>query len=178
MIPARGLRSFTLVALAALLAVPAGAFAQQSKSAALAAELAQLLDAKKLDTIAAKAADQYVGAIYIPGAELLVVSGRTTATDHMNLLLAQKSYRDVYQDLFSAADAKSKVFVTDLGANGLTFKNSTPDTVEVAGKTVSFDGEWSKAKISEQEYTKTYESSDDHYSQMLQALIAALKKSS
>jgi len=174
-IPARGLRSIALVI---LLAVPAGALAQESKSAALASELAQLLDAKKLDTIAAKAADQYVGAIYISGAELLVVSGKTAATDRMNLLLSQKSYRDVYQDLFSAADAKSKVFITDLGANGLKFKNTQPDSVEVAGKTVSFDGDWSKAKISEQEYTKAYQTSDEQYSQMLQALIAALKKSS
>lgn len=175
MIPARRLRSLTLVV---LLAVPAAAVAQESKSAALAGELAQLLDSKKLDTIAAKAADQYVGAIYIPGAELLVVSGKTATAGRMDLLLSQKSYRDVYQDLFSAADAKTKMFVTDLGANGLKFKNSTPDTVEVAGKTVSFDGEWGKAKISEQEYTKTFQTTDEQYSQMLQALIAALKKSS
>lgn len=164
------------LALAVLLAVPAGAYAQESKSAALATQLAQLLDAQKLDTIAARAADQYVGAIYIPGAELLVVSGKIAAADRENQLLSQKSYRDVYQDLFSAADAKSKVFVTDLGANGLRFKNSTPDTVEIAGKTVSFDGDWSKAKLSEQEYTKAYQTTDEQYSQMLQALITALKK--
>lgn len=175
MIPARRLRSLTLVM---LLAVPAGVYAQDSKSTALATELAQLLDAKKLDTIAAKVSDQYVGAIYIAGAELLVVSGKTAAASHMDLLLSQKSYRDVYQDLFSASDAKTKMFVTDLGANGLKFKNNTPDTVEVAGKTVSFDGDWSKAKISEQEYTKTFQTTDEQYSQMLQALIAALKKPS
>lgn len=173
MIPARGLRS---LAFAILLAVPAGAFAQDSKSAALAMQLTQLLDAQKLDTIAAKTADQYVGAIYIPGAELLVVSGKIATADRENNLLAQKSYRDVYQDVFSTADAKSKVFVTDIGANGLRFKESAADTVEVAGKTVSFDGEWSKAKLSEQEYTKAYQTSDEQYSQMLQALIAALKK--
>ena len=80
MTPARGLHS---LALAIVLAIPAGAFAQDSKSAALATQLTQLLDAQKLDTIAARTADQYVGAIYIPGAELLVVSGKiaTAETD-------------------------------------------------------------------------------------------------
>jgi hypothetical protein len=164
------------LALATLLAVPAGAYAQESKSAALAAQLAQLLETQKLDTIAARAADQYVGAIYIPGAELLVVSGKIAAADREEQLLSRKSYRDVYQDLFSAADAKSKVFVTDLGADGLRFKNSTPDTVEIAGKTVSFDGDWSKAKLSEQEYAKAYQTTDEQYSRMLQALITVLKK--
>jgi hypothetical protein len=162
-----------------LLVFPAAALAQESKSAALASELRQLLEANKLDTIAAKAAaDHYVGAIYIAGAELLVVSGKTSAPDHENLLLSQKSYRDVYQDLFSAADPKSKTFVTDFGADGLLFKNATPDSIQVDGKTFAFDGEWDKAKLSEQEYTKAYQTGDEQYSQMLQALIAALKKPS
>ena len=34
------------------------------------------------------------------------------------------------------------------------------------------------AGISRDEYTKSYETSDEQYAQMLQALIAALKKSS
>lgn len=174
MTPVRCLRVLPLVL---LLAVPATAIAQDSKSAALAAQLAQLLDSKKLDTIAAKSADQYVGAIYISGAELLVVSAKASVPAHEDVLLASKSYRDVYQDLFSSGDVKTRVFVTDLGANGLRFKNDTPDTVEVAGKTVSFDGEWGKAKISEADYTKTYTTSDERYSQMLQALITAAKGS-
>jgi hypothetical protein len=172
--PVRCLRALPLVL---LLAVPAAAFAQEAKSAALATQLTQLLDSKKLDTIAAKSADQYVGAIYIAGAELLVVSAKASVPAHEDVLLASKSYRDVYQDLFSSGDVKTRMFVTDLGADGLRFKTDTPDTVDVAGKTVSFDGEWGKAKISEADYRKTYTTSDEQYSQMLQTLIAAVKGS-
>jgi hypothetical protein len=50
--------------------------------------------------------------------------------------------------------------------------------VELAGRTTSFDGEWGKAKISEAEYTKTFETTDEQYTAMLQALIAVLKKTS
>ena len=50
--------------------------------------------------------------------------------------------------------------------------------MDVAGKTIAFDGNWGKAKISEEEYTKTWQSYDDRYSQLLQALIAQLKKPS
>ena len=50
--------------------------------------------------------------------------------------------------------------------------------MDATGKTTAFDGDWRKAKISEQEYTKQYVARDEEYSQMLQALIDTLKKSS
>ena len=161
-----------------LLMAPAATFAQDSKSAALATELTSLLDQMKLDSIASQYADQVVGALYIPGTQLLVVTGKSSA--HFDPMLKQKAYRDVYIDLNGIPDT-TKVFFSDLGANGLRFKkeNNQPfDSVDVGGKTISFDGEWGKAKISEQEYTKTWQSYDDRYSQLLQALIAALKKPS
>lgn len=172
-----------LVALVAIsvLAVPALTFAQQSKSAALAAELTRLLDENKLDSIAAKTADQYVGALYIPGSQLLVVQAKYTVPERMNQLLTQKAYRDVYIDLNSASDLKTKIFISDVGANGLRFKRETNqpwDTVDLPGRSIAFDGDWDKAKISETEYTKTYQSTDEQYAQMLQALISALKKPS
>ena len=69
----------------------------------------------------------------------------------------------------------------DLGANGLRFRreeNQPFDTADVAGRSLSFDGEWDRAKLSEQEYRKVFDETDAQYAQMLQALIAALKKPS
>jgi hypothetical protein len=83
--------------------------------------------------------------------------------------------------LNATTDQASKIFVSDLGANGLQFKREKKlpfDTAEVAGKSVSFDGEWSKAKMSEADYTRTFTATDEQYAQMLQALIAVLKKPS
>ena len=175
------LRGLT-AALVVLLIVPTVARAQQpSKSASLATELVRLLDQQKLDSIAAPQSDRYVGALYMAGTQLLVVSGKFASTDRIKYLLYMKNYKDAYIDLNSASEQQSKVFVSDLGANGLRFrkdKNMPSDTVDIAGKTVSFDGEWGRAKLTEAEYTKTYQTTDEQYSQMLQALIDALKKPS
>jgi hypothetical protein len=166
------------VLVAGLFVAPATAYAQESKSAALATELTGLLDQMKLDSVAGQSADEVVGALYIPGTQLLVVTGKSSA--HFAPMLKQKAYRDVYVDLNGIPDT-SKVFISDLGANGLHFKreNNQPfGSIDTGGKTISFDGDWGKAKISEQEYTKTWQSYDDRYSQLLQALITALKKPS
>ena len=50
--------------------------------------------------------------------------------------------------------------------------------LDVDGKTVAFDGEWKKAKMTEADYTKAYQQHDEAYSRMLQALIETLKKAS
>jgi hypothetical protein len=116
------LRRFTLAGALVLAASPA--FAQESKSAALASELAKLMDQMKADSIAAHhpaAPDQFVGALYFPGSQLLVVTAR---------------------------------------------------------KNLAFDGDWKKAKLSEDEYMKGFQQADDEYAKMLQALLAELKKTS
>ena len=154
----------------------------ESRSAQLAAELTQLMGAKNLDSIATSDADHYVGALYMPGAQLIVVRATVPVKDRMSYLLYNKMYRDAYVDLNSTGDRTSRVLITDLGANGLQFrreKDQPFDIVDVGGKSHSFDGKWGgKENPSREEYTKTYASTDEQYSQMLQALITALKKPS
>jgi len=176
----RGIRAFVL---SCLVFAPVVSYAQESKSASLAAELVRMMDAAKLDSIAAKlgAGDEYVGALYFPGTQLLVVMAKYPSAPRMNYLLAEKNYKEMYLDLSSATDQKSRTFIMDLGANGLRFKreNNQPyDTVDAHGRSVAFDGEWNRAKISEDDYRKTFSTSDEQYAQMLQSLIAQLKKPS
>ena len=47
-----------------------------------------------------------------------------------------------------------KVLIADLGANGLFARREENqfDTADLAGKSYSFDGDWGRAKISEQDY--------------------------
>ena len=177
-----GAHRVRIVVVACTLLMPAAVLAQESKSAVAATELTRLLDQQKLDSIAAKheAAGQYVSALYIAGSQLLVVSAKYSQPARMDYLLTEKKYQEIYQDLNSASETQSKVFVMDLGANGLRFKQEKNelDTADVSGKSVVFDGDWGKARISEAEYRKTFEATDAQYTQMLQALVAALKKSS
>ena len=176
----RGVRC-VVPALAFLLG-PALAIAQQSKSATLVGELVKLMESKNLDSIAAKiAGDQYVGALYFPGSQLLVVQARYSVPARMDAQLSEKKYRDVYIDLNSASVPESKTLISDLGADGLQAKreeNRPFDTVDTGGKSYAFDGDWGKAKISEAEYTKTFQTSDTEYARMLEALVAELKKPS
>jgi hypothetical protein len=166
--------------LAGLLLVPGTLSAQDSKSATVVAELTQLLDQMKLDAVAARqGTDQFVAALYFQGSQLLVVGGKYSAPDRITYLIGQKQYRDVYADLSSASEQATKVFVMDLGANGLKFKreNNEPfDTVDASGTSIAFNGE--RGKLSEDDYRKAFATSDEQYTSMLQALLAALKKPS
>ena len=166
--------------LLALFLAPAFAAAQASRSSQLATELAMLLDAMKLDSIAAKVeGDEYVGALYLAGSQLLVVKARYSAPQRMDVQVAEQNYRDVYIDLNSASIPDSKILISDLGVNGLQARrgNDQPfDTVDIGGKSYAFDGDWGAAGISEQEYTEAFEMSDAEYTRMLEALVAQLKK--
>ncbi len=169
------------VLIAVVLALPVAARAQDVKSADLAKQLAQLLDEKKLDAIAAadpQTAGAFAAALYYPGTELLVVSAKYAAPSLLTDKIAQKNYRDVYVDLSSASVAGSKIFVMDIGADGLVPKpkGDTPaDSIERGNTSVAFDGEYKKAKMSEAEYTKAFTQADADYAQILQLLIAKLK---
>jgi len=157
------------------------AFAQDSRSAALAKELTALLEAKKLDSIAARsssASDQYVAALYFPG-QLLVVSARYSSPPILNEKIARSEFKDVYIDLNAASIPESKVLITDLGADGLRAKreaNQPFDTQDVNGKGIRFDGNWREDKMSEADYMKAFSEADEKYMHALEVLIGALKK--
>jgi hypothetical protein len=162
---------------------PVSAQENTSQSAAFAKQLTDLLDAQKLDSAAAKdpsQADVYIAALYFPG-QLMVVAAKYSVPVLLNDKLAKKEYREIYMDLNSASDPKTKTLIMDLGADGLKARrdeNKPFDTFEVAGKSRSFDGDWKAQKISEEEYMKAFADADARYAKLLQALIAQLKKTS
>ena len=155
--------------------------AQELKSAALAKELVQLMEQGKLDAIAAKTseADTFVAALYLPG-QLLVVRAKYQPAVLLNEKLIKKDYREVYTDLQSAAVAGTRLFVMDVGADGLKPKKEDArfDTADIDTRTVVFDGEWKKAKLSEEEYLKSFADLEKRYADMLAVLVAQVKKGS
>ena len=158
------------------------AWAQEPKSAAPAKELAQLLAARKLDSIAARMPDnreEFVGALTFPG-QMMVVWARTTAPAVVNEKLIRKEYREVYIDLNSASVADSRHFVTDLGPDGLKAKpdqkQGPADSHDLGAKTFRFDGNWRAIKMKEDDYMKAYAEADAAYTRAIQALIDELKK--
>ena len=182
---ARSVRMVWLPAVCGVLALAlaAPALAQESKSTAAAKELGDVLDRLKLDSIAAADPSEpgtFVAALYFPGAQMLVVSAKYSAPSLLNDKLTKKDFRDIYIDLSSASIAATKVFIMDQAANGLVFKpdNDQPaDSWEHGKTTTAFDGDWKKAKISEEEYTKAFTAADTRYAQILALLTAQAKKS-
>jgi hypothetical protein len=159
-----------------------GAAAQEPKSAAPAKELAQLLAAKKLDSIAARNPDnldEFIGALAFPG-QLMVVWARTTAPAVVNEKLMRKDYKEVYIDLNSASVVESRHFVTDLGPDGLRHrpeqKQGPADSHDRGAKSMRFDGNWREDKMSEADYMKAHAEADAAYAKAVQALIEEIKK--
>lgn len=157
------------------------ALGQTSKSAPLAAELAKLLEAGKLDAIAARQEsepDRFVAALYFPG-QLLVVSARYTVPPILAAHVEKKNYRDVYVDLNGAQIPETKIFIDDVGADGLAVeKDAGADSYERGSKTRwIFNGQWRQQKIaSEAEYKKHFEEADAAYAEILTTLIQQAKK--
>ena len=173
-----------LLAAVVVLSLSTAASAQESKSAPLAKQLAAALDAAKLDSIAAKdpsAPDIFFAALYFPGVQLLVVSGKYSVPQLLTERLAKKEYRDTYLDLNGASVPATKLFLEDPGADGVKARreeNQPFDSYEADGKRLMFDGDWKKQKLSEQDYMKAFSAADERYTQILTALIAQLKKTS
>jgi hypothetical protein len=174
---------FHFAAMVGLLLVcsPSSAVAQVSKSAAVAKELIQVMDAKKLDSIAAKTPageGHFAAALYFPNVQLLVISGHYSAPQLMEPRLAGKQYRDTYMELSGTVTPDTKIFVQDMGEPGLTPKkqDNMYDTWTRAGKVVMFDGENDKQKISDAEYAKAFATADEEYARILTALLTEAKK--
>ena len=167
------------VAVSLLLVAPPFVAAQESRSSQLAADLAALLDAARLDSIAAKVdGNEYAAALYFSGRQLLVVKARYVAPESMDSRVAERDYRSVYFDLNSASIPDSKTLVSDGGADGLQPSRSSDgplDTVDIGGRSYVFDGDWGRAGLSEQAYVEGFEMSDAEYVRMLEALIAQAK---
>ena len=164
-----------------LMGLPSMAAAQESKSAAVAKQLVQVMEAKKLDAIAAKTPmgdGHFAAALYFPNVQLLVISGHYSAPQLMEPRLAGKQYRDTYMELSGTVTPDTKIFVQDMGEPGLSSKRQENmyDTWTRAGKIVMFDGENEAQKISDADYAKMFAAADEDYAKILSALLAEAKK--
>jgi hypothetical protein len=150
---------------------------------ALAQTLTTLLDGAKLTAIAAKDPsdpDAFVAAMYFSGSQLLLVSAKYHPAVILNGKLEKKDYQEIYIDLNSASVAATRVFIEDLGADGL--KADHPDgvafdSIDRAGKRTVFDSDWKKdQKLTDEQYAKLFADADALYSRLLQALINQAKR--
>jgi len=172
-------RLSTGLLLVALASPGVSAGPQESKSAPLAKQLAQALDAAKLDSIAASdpSTGAFVAALYIPGTQLLVVSGKFQSPDIGTHRISKKEFRELYMDLMGASVAGSRMFAADVSCDGFVMKpdgDLAADTWENGSTTHAFEGH-KKAKLSEAAYLKAYTEADAQYAHILELLLAQTK---
>ena len=155
-----------------------------SQSAGAASALTALLDEHKLEAIAARdpaVPGRVVAALYVPGSQLLVVSGSYPVPALLDKLLAGAKYMDVYLDVQGAANHQGQFFVMDLLADGLqrVCDRDQPfdSTSRSGGTSVSFDGNWAGQQLSEAQYNARFGEDDATYARILGVLAGALTQS-
>jgi hypothetical protein len=181
-------RSRTGLALAALVAALviepslAAKDEQSSKSGALAVALSKDLEAKKLQYIAAPDPGEegrYIAAMHLPGVQISVISAKYAAPALIREKLLSSKYQDIYVDLSSASERASRILIDDLKGDGILRtrpKNPPFDFYEAGGKKVTFDADWRKQKLTQEEYVKALESADELYARILGLLAEEAKK--
>jgi hypothetical protein len=171
-------------ALLAVLVLAGPLAAQESRSAALARQLASALDEAKLTSVAARdpaAQDVFFGALYLKGLQVIAISARYAAPTLLEPRLLKREYREVYVELNAASDRNSRVVVTDIGMDGLVARpegDQAPDSYDLPGRSVRFNRDWRGQGLSEEEYMKAFAEADERYSRMLSALVAEVKGAS
>jgi len=165
------LRAAAVGVLVSLVLSLGSAAAQESASAPLAVQLAELMSSGQLDAVAGKDTvdeDRYVAALAFPG-QLLVVSARYEVPIYIEEKIANGQFRDVYLDLNSASIAGTKVLITDVGANGLLADDENVDTFDSGSTVFRLDG---GEGMSREEYRSAVGDADEQYARLLGVLIA------
>lgn len=177
----------TLPVLAGLVAsvvagVPrASAEDQESKSSAAARELTKQLDTAKMTHIAARDPEnpnRFVAAMFLPGLQIVTVSGTYSVPVLLNEKLLQKNYEGIYLDLMSASDRESRVLIEDYRADGLPterLKSGPADIFEKGPDKVTFDWDWKKQKLSEKDFMDRLATADAAYTRLLSVLLEQAK---
>jgi hypothetical protein len=173
--------------IAAVLAGAMGAVpvsARQTQSPALAKDLVAELSKKKQDCVLAKdpeVAGQYIAALHLPGLQLLVVSAKFADPAGMEFRMFSGDCMGGYADINAAVTATDKIVINDLGADGLVAvpkKEAPRDGVTRSGKELKLDGSSNglkAAKMTPEDFQKTFNDAEQTYSTYLRLLIARLK---
>jgi hypothetical protein len=158
--------------------------AYQTQSPALAKELVAELVKKNQTCVMAKDPDvagQYIAALHLPGLQLLVVSAKFADTAAMDFRMFSGDCMNGYADLNAAVTATDRIVINDLGADGLVAmpkKEAPRDGITRDGKELKLDGDskaLKAAKMTPEEFQKTFSDAEQTYAAYLRLLIARLK---
>lgn len=155
-----------------------------TQTPALAKELVAELAKRKQDCAIAKDPEvpgQYIAALHLPGLQLLVVSAKFADPTGMEFRMFSSDCMGGYADINAAVTATDRVIINDLGADGLNAmpkKEAPRDGISRGGKEVKLDGSngaLRAAKMTPDQFQKTFTEAEQSYATYLRLLIARLK---
>jgi hypothetical protein len=173
------------IALALTMAVVSGVPGQTSLSTAPAEKLARLLQERKMQHIAAvdpSEEGRYVSAMLVGDSQLFLVSARYPQPSLLDERLKRGDHEGAYAELNSASIREGRFFVQDLGEPGLRASRMADRAFDIVyvseTKRTAFDGDWMAQRLSQESYSSAFQDADKQYARALEALLAALEKSS
>ena len=174
------MRIATTACLLILSATAASAQRQTGTSSAAVKELSAILASHNQNAIAARDPETgaFVAALFYPGTQLLVVSGKPPAAAAVEAQLASRNFQDVYAALQDGAAQAGRLFVQDIGADGLTDGGDAVDVVYEQGKQMLFDGNPRSHKLSEKAYRDAFTAADTRYARMVTLLLNEARRTS
>src|SRR5213078_4893598 len=92
--------------------------------------------------------------------------------------LAAKNFQDVYAALQDGGARTGRLFIQDLGADGLADGGDTVDVVYDQGQQTLFDGNPRRHKLSDKAYHEAFTSADTRYAHMVTVLLNEAKRTS
>ena len=110
--------------------------------------------------------------------QLLVVGGSSTAIDYIEYQLDRKDYGDVYSALHSSATPDTKLFVHDMGGDGLTRESGEVDVVyEKDADQMLVDRAGKASGLSKKAYASKFMAIDEKYTALLDVALKAIRQS-
>jgi hypothetical protein len=153
--------------------------AQESKSAALAKELVTLMGERKLDAFAVQdpATPGYFVAVRpYPDIQLLIVGAQSSSVDYVKYQLDRKDYGEVYSALNASAVPETKVFVQDMGCDGVRREGDPVDVVyHQAATQILLDGTGKASGLSKSAYAAKATELDVRYADLLRVVLETIR---
>ena len=151
----------------------------KSKSEALARELSSLMAARQIDAFAVQDPARpgfFVAVRSYPGVQLLLVGAESKAIDYVKYQLDRKDYGESYAALHASAVPTTKLFVQDMGCDGLHRDGDPVDVVyDKAATQLLLDGDGKASGLSREAYIAKAAEVDGRYAQLLQLLVETIR---
>jgi hypothetical protein len=166
-----------IVTLVLLLSATAAALPERG-SPALVKQLVSTMEARHLDAIAVpdrNEAGRFIAALVFPDVQILVVSGRASSPEALLKQIADRRFRDAYLDL-NRGSSEGRVFIHDMGANGLQDDGDDFDIYYEGESRTIFDGNWAAQSLTQADYVKKGEEADLRYSRALALLLDGVRR--